>query len=144
MRKSYKASILYFDDEDSCLSVFREFFGDDYDVQTVSTLVEARRALANGRFDIVISDQLMPEIDGLTFLRSVAATHPESYRIMMTGTIGVGQVIYEVSAGIIHHFVAKPWTVTNMRGALDRGSIPKVHLTRERRTISASPTYNAA
>jgi DNA-binding NtrC family response regulator len=123
MTISDSTSILYFDDEQSCLDVFTACFGDDYEVTTVSSLIEARNALRKGKFDIVISDQLMPEIDGLTFLRKVAATNPETYRVMLTGSIGVGAVIREVSAGIIHLFVAKPWTEAEMRQALTRGSM---------------------
>ena len=123
MRSSAKTSILYFDDEQSCLDVFTACFGTEYEVTTVSTLADARIALREGTFDIVISDQLMPDIDGLTFLRRVAATHPETYRMMMTGSIGVGAVIRELSAGIIHLFVTKPWTELGMKQALQRGSM---------------------
>ena len=125
MKTIRKTSILYLDDEEACLDVFRQMFCDEYDVRTVQTLREAREALGRESFDIVISDQLMPEIDGLTFLREVAGTHPESFRMMLTGSIGVGEVIREVSAGVIHLFVTKPWVEPNMRQALERANVPK-------------------
>src|SRR4051812_18002183 len=114
MQTLRKTSILYFDDEETCLDVFRELFSDEYSIRAVSRLAEARAALCEERFDIVVSDQLMPEIDGLAFLREVAATHPETFRMMLTGSIGVGDVIPEVSAGVIHLFVTKPWAEPNM------------------------------
>lgn len=123
MKQPGKTTVLYFDDERTCLDVFTACFGNDYDVQTVSTLAAAHHALSERKFDIVISDQLMSEIDGLTFLRKVAFTQPETYRLMLTGSIGVGEVIREVGAGIIHLFVTKPWTEADMRQALERGSI---------------------
>ncbi len=122
MKTSDNTAILYFDDEQSCLDVFKACFGGEYDVHTVSTQTDALDALSKSKFDIVISDQLMPEIDGLTFLRKVAASNPETYRVMLTGSIGVGAVIREVSAGIIHLFVTKPWTEAEMKQALERGS----------------------
>lgn len=121
MKTAETTSILYLDDEQSCLDVFKACFGGEYEVHTVSTPREACTALSSGKFDIVISDQLMPDIDGLTFLRKVAATNPETYRVMLTGSIGVGAVIREVSAGIIHLFVTKPWTEAEMKHALERG-----------------------
>ncbi|PYS51798.1 MAG: hypothetical protein DMF68_03085 [Acidobacteria bacterium] len=125
MRTIRKTSILYLDDEQACLDVFRQLFEDEYDVRTVSTLKDAREALDKERFDIVISDQQMPEIDGLTFLREVASAHPESFRMMLTGSIGVGEVIREVGAGVIHLFVTKPWIEHSMRQALERANMPK-------------------
>lgn len=127
MKTLGKTSILYLDDEETCLDVFRQMFDGEYDVRTVSTLRDAREALDKEKFDIVISDQQMPETDGLTFLREVASSHPESFRMMLTGSIGVGEVIREVSAGIIHLFVTKPWTEPNMRQALERANVPKTN-----------------
>lgn len=122
-----KTSILYLDDEETCLDVFRQMFEGEYDVLTVSTLRDAREALVKEKFDIVISDQQMPEIDGLTFLREVASAHPDSFRMMLTGSIGVGEVIREVGAGVIHLFVTKPWIEPEMRRALERANIPKTN-----------------
>lgn len=123
MQTLQKTSILYFDDEAQCLEVFRQMFSDEYDVLTVSTLVEARAALQSRRFDIVVSDQQMPEIDGLTFLREVAGAYPETFRMMLTGSISVGAVIREVSAGVIHLFVTKPWREPQMRQAFERACL---------------------
>src|SRR5437868_11760498 len=119
MKTLQKTSILYLDDEQTCLNVFREFFSQDYDVQTVSTLLGAQEALTKNNFDIVITDQLMPETDGLTFLRRVANAHPDTFRVMLTGSISVGEVLREVGSGVIHLFITKPWTEPNMREALE-------------------------
>src|SRR4051812_23557898 len=88
-----KRTIFYIDDEAVCLDLFQEVFGDEYDVRTATTLVEARRMLTQRPADIVISDQSMPEIKGTDFLREVAATYPSSYRVLLTGSIHVGGVI---------------------------------------------------
>ena len=143
MQTLQKSSILYLDDEETCLDVFRQMFGDEYDVLTVSTLAGARDALKQKRFNIVISDQHMPETDGLTFLREVASAHPETYRMMLTGSIGVGEVIREVGAGIIHLFVAKPWTESNMRQALERACLSASN-TKSGKINSSGFTRNAA
>jgi DNA-binding NtrC family response regulator len=124
--KNGKLHILYFDDEVACLDIFQQMFGDEHHVQIASTLADVRRALSEASFDIIISDQQMPEIDGLTFLREVAETHPESYRVMMTGSIGIGNAIREIGTGIIHLFITKPWAEPNMRGMLERESMSKM------------------
>ena len=118
-----KRTIVYLDDESGCLNVFRETFGGEYDVRTATTPAEARRMLAERSADIVISDQTMPGIKGTDFLSEVAALHPSSYRVLLTGSIHLVEVIPEVSAGLIHLFVPKPWTTELMRQMLERASL---------------------
>lgn len=100
-------------------------FGDRYDIHTALTLKEARRALAEVSFDVVISDYLMPETDGLAFLQEVAALNPGSYRVMMTGTLGVGDLIYELSSGVVHHFLSKPWDDESIRAAFELAEVSR-------------------
>jgi DNA-binding NtrC family response regulator len=125
-----KLTILYIDDEAGCLSLFQEMFGGEYEVRTATTLSEARRLLAEHPPDIVISDQRMPEIQGTDFLIEVANTQPSSYRVLLTGSITVGDAITEIGAGIVHIFITKPWTEENMRKVLGRASL-SVELHRE-------------
>ncbi len=117
-----KRSIFYFDDEEGCLEVFREMFSGEYDVRTAATLDEARRLLSQSPADIVISDQLMPEISGTEFLCEVAAKYPSSYRVMLTGSMVVGEALPEISSGIVHLFVPKPWEESAMRASLERAA----------------------
>lgn len=115
-------TVFYFDDEARLLDVFQEMFSDQYDVRTAATLGEARRVLAECSAEIIISDQSMPEIDGTEFLREAAAMCPESFRILLTGQVSVGDVLEEVSTGIIHLFETKPWREERMREILARAS----------------------
>jgi DNA-binding NtrC family response regulator len=114
-----RLSVLYFDDEASCLDVFKRMFGDRYEIRTALTLKEARQALAEASFDVVISDYLMPETDGLTFLHEVAAANPANYRVMLTGALGLGNLIHELSAGSVHCFLGKPWNDEGIRTAFE-------------------------
>jgi DNA-binding NtrC family response regulator len=113
-------SILYLDDEQRLLDIFRETFSDTYEVYTATALAEARRVLTDCSVDIIISDQKMPEIEGAAFLREASVLCPESFRIMLTGKAGVGDMLMEIRSGIIHLFVSKPWTEDQMRKILER------------------------
>jgi len=118
-----KRSIFYLDDDPSQLKLFREIFdGSEYEIHTAATLEEARSLLVECSPDIIISDQKMPEISGTDFLREASQTCPHTFRIMLTGTATVGEMMGEVSAGIIHLFISKPWTESEMQKALERAS----------------------
>jgi DNA-binding NtrC family response regulator len=123
MGNTERLSILYFDDEPACLAVFRETFAAEYEVRTAATLDEARRALAEGSFDVVISDQLMPEISGAAFLREIARTSPRSLRVMLTGGVSVGAMLGELGEGVVRHFVPKPWSASTLRQLFERARL---------------------
>lgn len=115
-----KSTIFYLDDENPQLELFRALFGDEFDVRTATTPGEARRMLAEQAADIIISDQKMPEIEGVDFLREAMRVCPSSFRILLTGQSSISEVISEIREGVLHVFLAKPWTETRMREMLER------------------------
>lgn len=116
-----RLSILYLDDEQGCLGLFRAVFEREYDVRTASTSEEARRMLAERPADVVISDEAMPGVSGKAFLAEVAAAHPAAYRVLLTGSITVGSALREIGTGVVQAFVAKPWSREDIRRVLERG-----------------------
>jgi len=116
-------SIFYFDDEPQCLRLFSEAYGTAYEVHTAQTLAEARRALTAHRPDIIICDQNMPEIRGVEFLADVAALCPSSFRVLLTGTMMVGDALRELGSGTIHLFLPKPWTESSIHQMLARAAL---------------------
>lgn len=116
-----KTSVLYFDDEPVLLDTFRETFARDYDVLTAPTLSEARRILSRCP-DVIISDMNMPEISGTEFLREAMKLCPESYRILLTGHVGILDVMGEVTSGVIQVFISKPWDAAGVRLAIERAA----------------------
>lgn len=115
-----KQSILYLDDETACLDIFQNVLNGDFEVRTAVTHEQARRLLAEHPSDIVVSDQLMPEMSGTEFLREVAEKYPASCRVLLTGNMAVGNVLREIGNGDIHFFLTKPWTIQEMRLMLER------------------------
>lgn len=120
-----KQTILYLDDDVACLSLFQHTFGEAYDVRTALTHAEANRLLSAHRADIVISDQIMPDINGTEFLREVAQLYPESYRVLITGGTTVGNILPDISTGIVQFFLTKPWTFQDIRQMLELATLTR-------------------
>lgn len=114
-----KRTILYLDDDAACLNLLRDTLGKGYEVRTASTHAEACRLLSLSRADIVISDQIMPDIKGAEFLREVADQYPICFRVLLTGGDTVGNLLREISSGVINFFITKPWTEQDMRRMLE-------------------------
>jgi DNA-binding NtrC family response regulator len=113
-------TILYLDDELACLKVFKYTFGNEFEVLTASTCSEAYALLSMRPVNIVISDQIMPDMLGTEFLRNVLTCYPESYRVLMTGCATMGNFVSEISTGVIHQFLTKPWTAPEVRQIFER------------------------
>lgn len=81
-----KRSILVVDDEDIILvSLGRDLGLDQYDVQTAASGEEAMRKFREGNFELIISDFMMPGINGLELLKWVKAHDPNIVFIILTG-----------------------------------------------------------
>ncbi len=78
---------------------------------------QALEALARQTFDLVLIDWNMPEMDGLTFTRTVRA-QGDCLPIVMVSS--ESHRIDEALAAGISAFVAKPATPASLGAALDR------------------------
>jgi response regulator RpfG family c-di-GMP phosphodiesterase len=74
--------------------------------------------------DLVISDFLMPELDGIRFLLEVRGLYPESTLILLTGYADKENAIRAINEAGIFHYLEKPWDnddlLTVVRTGLDK------------------------
>lgn len=80
-------SILYIDDERDLLELGKIFLEQSPDF-TVDTRSSAKEALALPRldsYDVIISDYMMPDMDGIGFLKAVRSISPAQPFILFTG-----------------------------------------------------------
>ncbi len=118
-----KLSVLYLDDEEVCLRLFNAAFAGEWEVRTASTRDEALRALAERGYDVVISDEVMPDFRGSDFLREVENKYPGSRRMLLSGAACVGQVLPALSMGAVEFFLPKPWSPGLIRQAIERAGL---------------------
>jgi len=108
-------------------------------VQSLGTLLEletphkivtetsALRAIQHARVnpaDLVISDFLMPELDGIRFLLEIRRLYPEACLILLTGYADKENAIRGINDVGIFHYIEKPWDnddlLTIVRTGLDK------------------------
>ncbi|NCC53454.1 MAG: response regulator, partial [Spartobacteria bacterium] len=65
----------------------------DYKVYTVGSAEAALEVLETKKVDIIISDIMMPGIDGIELLRTVHREYPMIHVIMMTGYVNQENVL---------------------------------------------------
>jgi len=58
---------------------------------------------------VVISDQRMPEMTGVEFLRQVKDFAPQTVRILLTGYSDLASIVGSINDGEVFRFISKPW-----------------------------------
>src|SRR5688500_444896 len=61
------------------------YWGIGQDVHTAGTAREAVHLLQRLKFDVVVSELVLPDLAGLDFLVKVMESHPEAARIVISG-----------------------------------------------------------
>lgn len=84
------ARILIIDDDPSIRSIFKRFLEScDYTVDTAADGREGLRVLAEKESDLVITDIMMPDMDGLEVIRTVKEQYPGLPMIAISGGMRV-------------------------------------------------------
>jgi diguanylate cyclase (GGDEF)-like protein len=109
-------TLLLVDDEPSILSSLRRLLrGEGYRILTANSGREGLQLLAEHAVDVIVSDQRMPEMTGVEFLRTVRQLYPDTVRIVLSGYTELQTVTDAVNAGAIYKFLTKPWDDDQLR-----------------------------
>lgn len=130
--------LLIVDDEPSVLSALRRalrrHFSEELNVETCSDPAVALTLARAKRFDIVMSDLRMPEIDGLSFLHLVSAISPLSVRIVLTGTADFDTAQRAINEAGVFRYLTKPWLDADLHNHLAAA----IECSRQRRADAAA------
>lgn len=108
--------VLLVDDEIPVLkSLTRCFRKENYEIVTCDKPKEALKLLQQQSFQLIISDFMMPEMNGAELLREVKSRHPEVIRIMLTGHADTQAVMTAIKEGAVYKFILKPWHDDDLR-----------------------------
>jgi response regulator RpfG family c-di-GMP phosphodiesterase len=105
-----KTKILYVDDEENNLVSFKACFRIKYEIYiAISAHVALEILDKNPDIQVVITDQRMPEITGVEFLKLLIEKYPNPIRIMLTGFANFADTVDAVNMGKIFNYLNKPW-----------------------------------
>ena len=126
------ATLLIVDDEEMVLTSLSAFLmlETDYDVETFTSANEALEFAQNNDFDLVISDYLMPEMDGITFLGKIKEVKNEAPRILLTGYADKENAIKGINEVGLFQYIEKPWDNEQLR-LIIRNGLEKEQLLRQ-------------
>ena len=131
-----KFRLLFVDDEADILDSLRRAFRRDYEVFTANSGAEGIALLKAEKFDLIISDQRMPDITGDAVLKFAMQQQPEAIRILLTGYADMESLVRCVNEAGLYKYITKPWEPENLRLTVVR-ALESLSLERQLKVASA-------
>jgi DNA-binding NtrC family response regulator len=123
MNPSDRPQLLFVDDEPRVLASMKMlFFGTTYTVHCAEGGARALEFLRNHPVDVIVSDQRMPGMSGVEFLRAARELRPQAMRILLTGYSDLTSIIGSINDGEIFRFVNKPWANEDLTTTVARAA----------------------
>ncbi|AFM05908.1 signal transduction histidine kinase [Bernardetia litoralis DSM 6794] len=136
------SSILYVDDEESNLRIFKSSFRRHYSIFTAISGKEGLEILENNNIQLVISDQKMPEMTGVEFLERVAENFPNTVRIILTAYSDTEDIMRAINKCGIFRYLVKPWNKDEMLLTIDKALETYSLRTENRQLVKALKSAN--
>ena len=89
-----------------------------YTVNLADTGTLAMQAFKQKRFDLLVADLRLPDIDGMEVIKQVKAENPATEVIVITGYGTTATAVEAMKLGV-HDFLPKPFTEDQIKTAID-------------------------
>ena len=124
MEKQVK--IMVVDDEIGiCRNVEKILSKNNYAVVHTQSAAQALEMMKDGSFSLLISDIVMPEMNGLELLNEVAREVPDIKSIMMTGYASTNTAVKAIRLGALD-YIPKPFTPDELRTTVSKALLGKL------------------
>ena len=102
-------AVLLVDDEPNALAGYKRQLRKRFKIETAQGGKEAlQRIEQEGPFAVVVSDMMMPEMNGVELLSVVMERAPQTVRMMLTGNADQETAMAAVNEGCVYRFLTKP------------------------------------
>lgn len=117
-------AVLFVDDDRITLAAVQRLVREEpYRAIFAASGSQALEVLESEPVDVVVTDIMMPEMDGLTLLDWVQAEYPDSIRVIMSAANDTVSLLESINRGSIYRYILKPWHeeefITTVRQAVE-------------------------
>lgn len=103
-------TLLVVDDEPHIVASLRRLLRrDGYRILEANSGQDGLRLLAENDVSVIMSDQRMPCMTGVEFLRQAKTLYPDTIRIVLSGYTELQSITDAINEGAIYKFLTKPW-----------------------------------
>jgi two-component system sensor histidine kinase/response regulator len=118
--KSYR--ILIVDDDELVVESFERVFQEydkSFEIDKTTDSKKALRLIESDRYDLVITDLVMPEVDGIQVLRKVKEVQPAAEVILITAYSSTGSALDAMHFGAFD-YITKPFDFAELKTRITR------------------------
>ncbi len=116
-----KHNVLYIDDEEVNLRVFKSAFRRDYNIYTALSGEEGLQIVEEKDLQLIVTDERMPGMTGCEFLKRVYQKIPSKppNRIILSGFSKTQNIEEAKKKYFLYMFISKPWEVDELRNTMN-------------------------
>lgn len=112
--------VLVVDDDDAYCTIIRELLiRHGYCPLVAYSAAEALELIQRERPDLILADIMMPEVDGLTFIRRLRSTPHSGIPTIVVSALVMARERAEAAQAGADAFVAKPFSINQLRATID-------------------------
>lgn len=116
-----KPTVVVVDDERPILTELKILLGRAYRVHTFVNPEEVEGFVDANPVDLVISDELMPEMRGSVLLGRLHQKHPDICKIVLSGQAEKNDIVRAINEGQIFSFLFKPVNQRQLLNVIEKG-----------------------
>ena len=124
--------IVIVDDDKTLISSFKTLMVlEGYEnAQFFTCPLEALEYLKNNEPDLIVTDMMMPQMNGLEFLKQANSMYPEVSKIVLTGYADIEKAIGAINEVGLYKYITKPWEsneslLLNIKNGVERSFLQK-------------------
>jgi two-component system, response regulator PhcR len=129
-----KPCLLVVDDEPDLVQSVKDLLRFDYRVLGATRAGEGLALMAKEDVHVVMSDQRMPEMTGVEFLKRIKEAYPDTIRLLFTAYADLNAVTDAINEGNVYRYISKPWEPDELRVVLKQ-AVDQYRLQAERKQL---------
>jgi DNA-binding NtrC family response regulator len=107
-------TVLLVDDDQELLKIYKKVFElKGFQIQTCASGLEALKLMKCQKFNVVVSDVIMPKMDGMELLKAIKIKYPLTEVIMLTAEGSINDAVKAVKGGAFSYLV-KPAEIEDL------------------------------
>lgn len=115
-------TVLFVDDEENILNSLRRVFADsNLNARFLANPLEALNLCRHEPVALVVSDNMMPQMQGVEFLHQLKEFAPDTVKILMTAYADLATALQAINGGEVFRFIVKPWQEDELLRAVGEG-----------------------
>jgi two-component system sensor histidine kinase DegS len=119
-KNNHKPKVLYLDDDEINLAILEANLEEYYEILGFSDPNEAIEYLKDKQVDVILTDQIMPKMDGIEFLQAIENIQPEVARILLTGVVNQDVMFQAINRVNIYRFHEKSDDFDGLKFDIDK------------------------